>query len=279
MSPMVKRITLVVFALAAILLVWGGSWYQGLLLWTAGLLGLIWVDKRHIERRLSSILPKLYVCAKPDEYLEWLEDLNKELLFRNFFEEKMDVYRASGWLYEVGRPHLEQVSVLNKVPEKKPLGILKPLADETKSRDPLVNLQKWLLNPSDRQRKQLNDYYYLWIQGGEGFKKLKPAQVKTVILEGEAAISDSDAQKTILSLIGKLILAKWLLGQQQRQEAEQLLTELRETEVFNLMFGEVNYHLGQVEIQKKQKTKAAYFFRVALNFADGTALEAEIPIE
>ena len=83
----------------------------------------------------------------------------------------------------------------------------------------------------------------------------------------------------ILSLIGKLVIAKWALGHQQRSEAEKLLSELRETEVFNLMFGEVNWHLGQIEVQKKQKMKAEYYFKVAQNFADGTALEAEIPTE
>ena len=107
MSPIVKKLTLGVFALSALLLVWGGSWYQGLLVWLVGLLGLIWLDKRHIERRLSTILPKLYVCAKPEEYLEWLGDLRRELLLKNLFAEKLEVYEMSGWLYEVGRPHLE----------------------------------------------------------------------------------------------------------------------------------------------------------------------------
>lgn len=267
MSPNIKRLTLGVFGLAALLLVWGGNWYQGLAIWLVGLFGLIWQDKRQIEQRLASILPKLYVCAKPEEYLEWLESLKKELLFKNLYAEKLDVYRASGWLYEVGRPHLALLKPLD------------PLADEVRTRDPLKILEKQLLTPADRHRRKLNAWYGIWLTGGDVFKTIKPQVVKDAIEKELALVPDTDSQKPILTLIGKLIIAKWALGHQQRAEAERLFTELRETEVFNLMFGEVNWHLGQVEVQKKQKAKAAYFFRVALNFADGTALEAEIPTE
>ncbi len=267
MSPNIKRLTLGVFGLAALLLVWGGNWYQGLAIWLIALLGLIWQDKRHIERRLASILPKLYVCAKPEEYLEWLEDLKKELLFKNLYAEKLDVYRLSGWLYETGRPHLEQVKPLD------------PLADEVRTRDPLKIMEKQLLSPADKHRRKLNAWYLIWVEGGESFKALKPQTVKDAIEKNLAHVPETDPQKPVLVLIGKLLIAKWALGHQQRSEAERLFTELRETEVFNLMFGEVNWHLGQIEVQKKQKAKAVYFFRVALNFADGTALEAEIPTE
>lgn len=264
MSPNIKRLTLIVFALAALLLVWGGSWYQGLMLWVVGLFGLIWLDKRHIERRLESILPKLYVCAKPGEYLEWVEDLNGELVFKALFSDKLDIYRRSGWLYETGRP---QVKPETLQPMKKP------------SRDPLKQLEKQLITASDRQRTLLNQYYSLWLAGGEAFKNLKPAEVKEAVLLGEDRIPDSDPQKAILVLIGKLVVGKWFLGHQKLQEAERIFSELRETEVFNLMFGEVNYHLGQIETAKKQKSKAAYYYRVAVNFADGTALEADISKE
>lgn len=267
MSPIIKKLTLGVFALSALLLVWGGSWYQGLLVWLVGLLGLIWLDKRHIERRLSTILPKLYVCAKPEEYLEWLGDLRRELLLKNLFAEKLEVYEMSGWLYEVGRPHLEAATHSD------------PLADEKSYRDPLKNLEKHLLSPADRHRRKLNAWYALWITGGEAFKAVKPQMVRENIEASLEKVPDSDPQKPILNLIGKLLIAKWALGHQQRLEAEKLLTELRETEVFNLMFGEVNWHLGQIEVQKKQKMKAEYYFKVAQNFADGTALEAEIPTE
>lgn len=269
MSLNVKRLTLFVFGVSALILVSGGNWYQGLLIWMAALLAVIWVEMKHIQLRLPSILPKLYVCAKPDEFLEWMEDLKKELLFKNFFQEKLDVYNASGFLYQVGRPHLS-------LTEADWASGHNPLQAEKKLRDPLKILEKRLLTPADCQRRLLNDLYQIWIQGGEGFKQLKPAVVKQLIQDGEAKILDGDTQKTILILIGKMIIAKWFLGHQQRQEAEQLLTELRETEVFNLMFGEVNFHLGQIEIQKKQKIKAAYFLKVALNFADDTALESLI---
>lgn len=262
-----KRLTLVVFAVAALVLVWGGQWYQGLILWIVGLLGLILLDKRHVERRLPSILPKLYVCAKPQEYLEWLDDLQKELLFRNLFQEKLDIYRMSGWLYEVNRPHLE-----GKSPEN-------PLADENKTRDPLKNLEKWLISPSDRYRKQLNAWYHIWVVNGELLKETKPAALKELLEQEREKLPQLDTQETILALISKLIVGKWYLGNQQRQEAERIFSELRETEVFNLMFGEVNYHLGQIEVQKKQQAKALYYYRVAVNFADGTALEAMIPTE
>lgn len=272
MSLNVKRLTLFVFGVSALILVSGGNWYQGLLIWMAALLALTWVELKHIQQRLPSILPKLYVCAKPDEFLEWMQDLKKELLFKNFYQEKLDIYNTSGFLYQVGRPNLS-------LAEANWASGHNPLQAEKKIRDPLKILESYLLSPADRQRRVLNDLYQIWIQGGEGFKQLKPAVVKQLIRDGEAKISDQDTQKTILTIIGKLMIAKWFLGHQQRQEAEQLLTELRETEIFNLMFGEVNFHLGQIEIQKKQKTKATYFFKVALNFSVGTALEALIPTD
>lgn len=267
MHPMVKRLALLIFATSALLLVWSGSLYQGLILWMAGLFGVVWIDKRHIERRLSGILPKLYVCAKPEEYLEWLGDLEKEIVFRQLLKEKISVYKASGWLYQINRPHLEEVPMSDW--KKEPV----------KLRDPLKIAEKHLLTPADRYRKELNQMYRLWIEGGGGFKDIKPVELKARIQEGENKIADDDPQKTVLLLIGKLIYSKWLLGHQYRKEAEQQLTELRETEVFNLMFGEVNYHLGQIEIQKKQKVKAEYYYRVAMNFADGTALEALMSTE
>lgn len=264
---MVKRLALVTFGVSSLLLVWNGSWYQGLILWMVGLFGLIWIEKRHIERRLSSILPKLYVCAKPDEYLEWLDDLSKEIIFRQWLKEKVDVYRSSGWLYQIDRPNLENVFMTDWTKEP------------VKLRDPLKILEKHLLTPADYHRRDLNQLYRLWIEGGANFKAILPADLKERIQAGEAKIPETDPQKPILLLIGKLIYAKWLLGHQYRKEGEQRFTELRETEVFNLMFGEVNYHLGQIETQKKQNNKAQYFYRVALNFADGTALEALIPME
>lgn len=262
MHPMVKRLALTVFGISSLLLIWSGNLYQGLILWMLGLFGVVWSDKRHIERRLSSILPKLYVCAKPEEYLEWLDGLEKEVVFRQLLREKLDVYRASGWLYQIGRPQLEKVPMVDW--EKEPV----------KMRDPLKIAEKHLLTAADYHRRDLNQMYRLWIEGGNAFKAIKPADVKERIRSGEAKIPDENEQKPILILIGKLLYAKWLLGHQYRKEAEQLFTELRETEVFNLMFGEVNYHLGQIEIQKKQKVKADYYLRVAMNFADGTALEA-----
>jgi hypothetical protein len=276
MSLNVKRLTLFIFGVSALILVSGGNWYQGLLIWMAALLALVWVEMKHIQQRLPNILPKLYVCAKPDEFLQWMQDLKSELVFKNFFQEKLDVYNVSGFLYEVGRPNLSSLKVNETLVETQWMSGHNPLQAEKKLRDPLKILEKHLLTPADCQRRLLNDLYQIWIQGGEGFKVLKPAVVKQLIHDGEAKILDADTQKTILNLIGKLIIAKWFLGHQQRQEAEQLLTELRETEVFNLMFGEVNFHLGQIEIQKKQKTKATYFFKVALNFADDTALESLI---
>lgn len=262
MHPMVKRLALAVFGISSLLLIWSGNLYQGLILWMLGLFGVVWTDKRHVERRLSSILPKLYVCAKPEEYLEWLDDLEKEIVFRQWLKEKIDVYRASGWLYQIHRPQLEKIPMADW--EKEP----------AKLRDPLKIAEKHLLTAADYHRRDLNQLYRLWIEDSSSFKNINPQEIKERIRAGEDKISDRDPQKSVLMIIGKLIYAKWLLGHQYRKEAEQLLTELRETEVFNLMFGEVNYHLGQIEIQKKQKAKAEYYYRVAMNFADGTALEA-----
>lgn len=107
-------------------------------------------------------------------------------------------------------------------------------------------------------------------------KVVARGDIESAMAEKEALISDADPQKSILQIIAKLILAKWSLAEGKRQEADSRLQALRETEVFNLMFGEVNYHLSEVSAMKKQWQQAQYYKRVAINFADGTALESLI---
>lgn len=270
MKKWVRQLALLVFLVSAGLQVWSGHWYQGLLIWSVGLIGLVYLDKRIFESRVQSVLPKLYVCAKPEEYLEWLEDLHKEMVFKHLFDEKLKIYQYSGWLYEVGRPKLPKEVLKTMVWDAEKKG---------RFQDPAAKLEGLLLSPSNRYRSYLNGLYHLWINGPEAVKTLPFEDLKEKMTTMEAAISEQDKEKDILRLIGKLLLGKWAFTFSKQQEAERIFSELRETEVFNLMFGEVNYHLSLIEKKKKQWEKAAYYQRVAQNFADETALEVLIQSE
>lgn len=264
MKKWVRQLALLVFGLSGIKMAFDGHWYQGLVLWAVVLAGILIYEKRMIESRLSQILPKLYVCAKPEEYEDWLNDLAKSLTLSGVFEEKLGIYRYSGWLYEVGRPHL---------PKKFLQDPLSPEIKKGRFNDPAKQFEKLLLSPADRYRKFLNDCYRLWAEGPEAMKVISRSALEEAMSSREAQIPDIHPQKSILQIQAQLILAKWALAEGKRQEAEQKLSALRETEVFNLMFGEVNYHLSEVSTMKKQWQQATYYKRVAENFADGTALE------
>lgn len=264
MKKWVRQLALLVFGLSGLKMAFDGHWYQGLLLWVVVMVGILIYEKRMIESQLSSVLPKLYVCAKPKEYGEWLNDLAKSLTFSGIFEDKLGIYRYSGWLYEVGRPHL---------PKKYPLDPLSLPVKKGRFNDPAKQFEKLLLSPADQYRQFLNDCYRLWVEGPEAMKAIVRPELEQAMAEREALIPDTDPQKSILQIKAQLLLAKWALAEGKRQEAEQKLSALRETEVFNLMFGEVNYHLSEVSTMKKQWQQAAYYKRVAENFADGTALE------
>lgn len=267
MKKWVRQLALLVFMVSAGLQIWNGHWYLGLLLWLAALIGLVYMDKRIFETRIQSVLPKLYVCAKPEEYLEWLEDLRKELVFKNLFEEKIQIYRTSGWLYEMGRIHL---------PKAVDPKFFKEARVKGRFEDPMHRLEKLLISPGNRYRTYLNALYQLWIEGPEAMKIVGYSGLKEILNSKEAEIPESDPEKDILRIIGKLLLSKWAYDAGKRLEAEKMLKELRETEVFNLMFGEVNYQLSLIESHKKQKEQSDYYRRVAINFADGTALESLI---
>lgn len=267
MKKWVRQLALFIFMLSAGLQIWNGHWYQGLLIWLAALIGLVYMDKKIFETRIQSVLPKLYVCAKPEEYLEWLEDLRKELVFKNLFEDKIQIYRHSGWLYEMGRIHLTKTVDPKQLEPKKVKG---------RFEDPMHRLEKLLLTPGNEYRLYLNTLYQLWAEGPESMKIVDYANLKEELAIRENKIPESDSEKDLLRIIGKLILSKWAYHAGKRLEAEKMLKELRETEVFNLMFGEVNYQLSLIEGHKKQKEQADYYKRVAINFADGTALESLI---
>lgn len=264
MKKWVRQLALLIFGLSGVKLAMDGLWYQGLILWFVILIGVLLYEKRMIESQLSQVLPKLYVCAKPEEYSDWLNDLAKQLTLGGIFEEKLAIYRYSGWLYEMGRMHL---------PKKFEANPLQPIAKKGRFSDPAKQFEKLLLTPADQYRKFLNDCYRLWVEGPESMKVLSRNDLEQAMAERELGIADTDPQKSILQIIAQLLLAKWALSEGKRQEAETKLSALRETEVFNLMFGEVNYHLAEVSLMKKQWQKADYFKRVAINFADGTALE------
>ncbi len=270
MKPWVKKLAIFIFGLSALKLVIDGHWYQGLVLWGLALFALVYYEKRLIERQVNQILPKLYVCAKPEEYLEWLDDLEKTLVLKPLFQEKLMVYRYSGWLYQVGRPLMSKTFSTDFFEEKKPKG---------RFEDPARQLEGKLLDRAERYRKFLNEAYRLYVEGNEAMRVISYEQLAEMMDQHEASIVEGHGQKQILSLIGHLLLAKWALSENKRALAEERLNKLRETEVFNLMFGEVNYHLSQVAYFKKQWEQSAYYLRVALNFADGTALETVIVSE
>lgn len=264
MKKWVRQLALLIFGLSGVKLAIDGHWYQGLLLWAVALVGVLIYEKRMIESRLSQVLPKLYVCAKPEEYSDWLNDLAKSLTLSGIFEEKLAIYRYSGWLYEIGRPHL---------PKKYEPNPLVPKQKKGRFNDPAKQFEKLLLNTADQYRAFLNDCYRLWIEGPQAMKAMTRGELEAAMAEKEAMIPDSHPQKSILQIIAQLLLAKWALAEGKRQEAETKLSALRETEVFNLMFGEVNLHLAEVSAMKKQWQQSDYYKRVAVNFADGTALE------
>lgn len=270
MKPWVKKLGVFIFGLSALKLAVDGHWYQGLVLWGLALFVLVYYEKRTIEQRVNQILPKLYVCAKPDEYLEWLDDLEKSLVLKTLFHEKLMVYRHSGWLYQVGRP------LMPKTVRENVLEVVKP---KSRFDDPARQLERKLLDRAEHYRAFLNDCYRLTVEGPEAMKQVSYERLKEEMALYEAPIQDGHGQRQILSIIANLLLAKWAMSENKRALAEETLKKLRETEVFNLMFGEVNYHLSQVEYLKKQWDRSEYYLRVALNFADETALESAIAAE
>lgn len=278
--------------LSALLLAFSGKLWMAFGLWLMVLYLIYKIERDTIKRTAFTYEAKLFFCMEPETYLMQIERTAEQLIFRHYWEPTLKILRNTVLLFKQDQPldHslAQSIDSLNAEAFRGnlnwPLNTMTWLTERQ-----LINGVWYLLEkktPEDvQQAKQLLEmkgidwtptglFYQLnyYRHGVENQSDYKKKLLDQTINKGDVYPFNDE----FIWLWTLTAYAKISLESQNYEASLKLLHQLRESEPYNFLFGEINELLGDVYAQLNDGEKSILFYQTALNFSEGLFREKRI---